>query len=661
MAGAGVSAGNPSALPGWNALNSAIIRALRGRLESALGRPNWLIHLDSFLEAERTANRFPPEYQAQLIEEMSGERYFRALQALDVEEINSAHDGIATLAAAGALRAVVTTNFDCLIERALQARSVRYDVGFDGPGFVTMEARLRNEQEVPLQVIKIHGSVEAHLSMIDTLKQRKLGRSRSLQACLNTLQPGYWLFLGFSAADLEGDEHYLGLISGAARGIGATYITRPKQPNPSGPPKLSKGAELLMQAYGDRGEVVVADIAVYLADVCSAIGAPKPTVIAGDEQLGLARFHEKLGMWADNLSASSAGLCLAAALEAVGDAESAVRILDRLVRKELYDERESADFRALQLHYGRLGGAWGRFVAVPDIGGAASNASVETVQSLARILNTELGFAASSWLPIVWLWLSNGDTATRSATALMAGFVNGVWNNSAPRTDEEAVDAWVSAVQVFVVNNGKMIGFVLDTGDDVLKRARRSGDVVRVARAIAMRLLALSQTNADVPSEASQYESEFAEAERVGDGFALGMRSLALGRWHVGPAGLALGRATDSEVVATRALEHLQHAVAAFQRQGMDPWVMYAVVQQAKAQADLHQFDEAHASLELVMTGIQRFPIWASHVHEAVGQAKAMRGDADAAESFHLAVKAADACGLLARRELLLEYLNAPP
>jgi hypothetical protein len=591
MAGAGVSAGNPSALPGWNALNSAITRTLRDRLETAVGRTDWLIKVESFLEAERTADRFPPEYQAQLIEEMSGERYFRALQALDVEEINSAHDGIATLAAAGALRGVVTTNFDCLIERALKARNVPYDVAFDETGFVAMEARLRNAQKPPLQVIKIHGSVSAHLSMIDTLKQRKRGRSRYLQACLNTLQTNYWLFLGFSAADLEGDAQYLGLISGAARGIGATYLARPERP------QLRKGAQLLVQAYGDRGEVVVADIAAHLADLCAAIGDLRPATIPADEKLGLARFHEKLGIWADHLSGSSAGLCLAAVLEAVGDAESAVRILDRLVREELRDERESADFRALQLHYGRLGAAWGRFVAVRDIGGAASNASVETVQSLGRILNSELGFAASSWLPILWLWRSNGDTATQLATALMAGFVDGVWKGSAPRTDEEAVDAWISAAQVFIVNaNEERIRCVLDTADDALERARRSGDVVRVARAIAMTLLALTDTTADVPSEAAQYGSEFAEAERVGDGFALGMRSLALGRWHVGPAGLALGRVTDSEVVAKRALEHLQHAVSVFQRQGMDPWVMYAVVQQVKAHADLLQFDEAATS-----------------------------------------------------------------
>ena len=66
-----------------------------------------------------------------------------------------------------------------------------------------------------LTVIKIHGCVSAHLSMIDTLKQRRCGRSEHLIRLLDDLREGHWIYLGFSAADLEGDTHYLGLIEGA--------------------------------------------------------------------------------------------------------------------------------------------------------------------------------------------------------------------------------------------------------------------------------------------------------------------------------------------------------------------------------------------------------------------------------------------------------------
>jgi hypothetical protein len=42
MAGAGVSAGPPSAVPSWYPLNTAIFRALRQRLEAGIDRPGWL-------------------------------------------------------------------------------------------------------------------------------------------------------------------------------------------------------------------------------------------------------------------------------------------------------------------------------------------------------------------------------------------------------------------------------------------------------------------------------------------------------------------------------------------------------------------------------------------------------------------------------------------
>ncbi len=83
FAGAGVSAARPSALPGWKPLNAAIFRALRLRLEGGIDRQDWLAEPEAYIDAERRADRFPPDYQAQVIEEMCGVRYFEALQALE--------------------------------------------------------------------------------------------------------------------------------------------------------------------------------------------------------------------------------------------------------------------------------------------------------------------------------------------------------------------------------------------------------------------------------------------------------------------------------------------------------------------------------------------------------------------------------------------------
>ncbi len=143
FAGAGVSAGKPSALPGWNETDHAIVRVLVHRLERGLDRPGWLKELIALTDTARKCGDFPPDYQAQIIEEMCGERYFRALQALDVDVVNSGHNGIAAIAAAGALAAIVTTNFDRLIERALDAYGVPYEVAFDDAGFRNTADRLR--------------------------------------------------------------------------------------------------------------------------------------------------------------------------------------------------------------------------------------------------------------------------------------------------------------------------------------------------------------------------------------------------------------------------------------------------------------------------------------------------------------------------------------
>jgi len=67
-----------------------------------------------------------------------GPDYFRVLQALDAEEWNGCHAAIAALAKAGLVAAIVTTNFDRLLERALEPRRV--------------DPRVRLVDEAPQQV-----------------------------------------------------------------------------------------------------------------------------------------------------------------------------------------------------------------------------------------------------------------------------------------------------------------------------------------------------------------------------------------------------------------------------------------------------------------------------------------------------------------------------
>jgi hypothetical protein len=336
--------------------------------------------------------------------------------------------------------------------------------------------------------------------MIDTLKQRRKGRSRAIEECLDGLFTSYWLYLGFSAADLETDRNYLGLLLGASRSRGATFVAYP------GRPVLGVGAQSLMEAYGELGNVIVADNGSYLAEICPCVRALEKIPLPDVTESGIKEFEEKLGLWASGLSLAVTGLCLAAILEAAGESESAVRILDRLARKEIFEERDTPDFQNLQLQYGRLGAAFGRFINVPDLNGMASNASLETVQSLLRLQETGCASRAMGWMPCLYLWLNNGEVATQISAQIMRGFLTGEWGSLTPQSDEYAVDAWLAAAQVCFVNSHKSTNDVVSaTFAEALARAKRSGDVVRTARVVALFLLAKAETSDDVPSLATEY------------------------------------------------------------------------------------------------------------------------------------------------------------
>ena len=639
MAGAGVSAGWPAAVPSWNPLNESIFHALRVRLAAGMEKPGVLEPLESSVTDARKGQQFPPDYQAQLIEEMCGMRYFQALQALDIEHGNAAHEAIAVLAAGGALRAVVTTNFDRLIERSLERCGVAFTPAFDEAGF----AALTSARDGPLPVIKVHGCVSSPESMVDTWKQRCRGRSQALIDVVAPLHDAFWMYAGFSAADLDDDDSYLGLLAGAQRSPGAVYIRFP------GDPDLGVGAQKLVAAYGDRGDAPIVDIADCLGDLGSAIGAPSAPAVPADAPLGRKEVEDGLARWAGGLSVAATGLCVAAVLEAVREGEQAAYLLDALVRKDgLRDERDTPDFRVLQLEYGRLGGALGRFTGMLDMQGAASNASVEVTQSLFRILDSDAGFIARAWLAPLYLWHGQGEAATAFAETIINGFIDGGWDGRQPRSDEEVVDAWMCAAQVLVFDADDHTTMALHgTAPKPIELAQATGDVVREARVAALHLLTLAETSEDLAVLAGSYDAVFEHVRRVNDGAAIGLRSLALGRWHVRG-----GR-------AQQALDELGNAWSAFRPLGMDPWVVYLRIQQLDALAQLGRLDEVNAGLDQLAPEMDRFPVLRSFFHWAVAQMQSDAGGGDAGATYRAAVDDAFASGLHHRHAVLAAALSA--
>ncbi len=365
----------------------------------------------------------------------------------------------------------------------------------------------------------------------------------------------------------------------------------------------------------------------------------------------------------ESLSLSEAGLCLAAITEALGEAENAARLLDRLVRDELVDERDTPPFHLLQLHYGRLGAALGRFIAVPDMEGAQSNISVETEQSLLRVLDlrNELRFAAATWLTLVWLWSGDGEQAVAEAAKLLLSLQHDPRSEVVPASDEEAVDAWLSAAQVaLVASDPALVGAVLGTAASVLTAARQSGDAVRLARAKALEILLSAATGEDAQALFNQSVAVFEDAARVKDGFTLGMLHLALGRWLVGGHRPQASESVGPESSSERALALLNIAIDSFHRQAMTPWELYAQIQAMKSVADLGTWDEvSRAENEIGATVETRFPILTSHLLEAHGQVLRMRGDEHADAVFLAACDAAEKTGLRARAQQLRNYVGA--
>lgn len=267
FAGAGVSVGEPTALPGWWDLNKAILQALYERVQREFGIAGDYGRI--LLEYRETAKAFPPDYQAQAMAECAGVSYFEALQALDVAVTNRCHRALAALATGKRLAAIVTTNFDALIESALDEAGVPYAVAFDQDGFERLAREAPHDDVLP--IIKIHGSVRSAASMIDTRKQRRRGRAPALIEILaSLLRRHLLLYVGFSGADFTHDRHYLGIWDAAEQSPGFCFLFQPGRP-PETP------VHELVEHYGKvKASLLEVDAADALESLGALLGVPDP-------------------------------------------------------------------------------------------------------------------------------------------------------------------------------------------------------------------------------------------------------------------------------------------------------------------------------------------------------------------------------------------------
>src|SRR5262245_59608577 len=259
--------GSPSSLPGWTEINDAFLE----NLALCVG-----VHTDGeiggdvvqlVLDRRATAGVAQPDLQAQLAEESLGEHYFALFRPLDIETWNDGHAAVAALAAGGHLKAIVTPNFDRLIELALDAAGVPHTVYCAPADFERLAVA---PPTGGLPVIKVHGSVERTGTMVDTLRQRVVGRPEELEAAVVRLFSEHAVLLvGFSGADLAYDPRYLGLHAGAGASPSFTVVNR------DGGEPTEALAELVGEA-GERARIVdgvLPDCLIALADALGREGA----------------------------------------------------------------------------------------------------------------------------------------------------------------------------------------------------------------------------------------------------------------------------------------------------------------------------------------------------------------------------------------------------
>jgi tetratricopeptide (TPR) repeat protein len=335
FAGAGISMGAPTNLPSWRDVNRIVVRSLAASAVSAVGEPLAAKAADLIL-ARHEQEKLPPEYQAQVLAESLHDRYFEVLQHLDSDRPNPTHLVIAWLARLGCVRAVITTNFDRVLEAAFAATGTSLHRCFQPEDFRALASDLTrfDKKDGPCHLLKLHGSVDDPATLIDTLAQRKRGLAAPVLDCVrHLLQSYHWLFLGFSGLDLEAERNYLALEQEAERAVGFTWFVREKtEPKPA--------VVRLKNIYGERGGLVSGGLPEWLLDFADLLSAEPRAWIdqhtrsapAVDDKANTVALENAATKWAADLTPSVSALSLTLLVFTCAEPQTAAQLAERIFR-----------------------------------------------------------------------------------------------------------------------------------------------------------------------------------------------------------------------------------------------------------------------------------------------------------------------------------------
>lgn len=632
LAGAGVSSASPTNLPGWIKINQMIVEALCMRIESYLDRKGYLDQIKESIDQRRANYLFPPDYQAQLLEEFAGPDYFRALQSLDVNVRNAGHDSLAYLARQGVLAAIVTTNFDRLIEQALDAVSVEYEVGFDAESYERCYKAIETGSNSKLQILKVHGCVSNANSLIDTLKQRLLGRNENLNRILDFLIERHpWLYAGFSAADLETDDDYLRIIPSADKSPGILYVQWP------GSKKMSVGATKLLEKYSEKAEKIVAELPDVLTTIVRVndTSAQLPFEMTSTVDTN-AVVRNTLAQWASKIHPASAVNCLAILCESNGMSNSAFELLHRFWKDVLSADREGEHFERYRQLHGRLGMGNGQLSILEDLN------TTKGEESLQNLLRRDHGGdpLAATWAGVAFMWAGNRKWSENLIFKHNDKFTADLFSK------EVSIDCWNAQAEVFYFFFEPER--ILQSWTECWKYAELAGDLPRQAKCGALTALHYAAFAPEHYEEFMNLAKHVLDrAARLNDPGIEGFLHLAAGRY--------LTRTNQKPTLAAEQLIAANHAMMAA---GRHPWALFAQIEYAKALADNHEMEKAATIINDANKKVDRWQILSIPHAEAVGQINMMLGmKTEARKAFENAIEFAILAEIPRMVEKLQKYL----
>jgi len=223
-------------------------------------------------------------FSESLVQTFAGDAWLDVLGVVDGEQPTATHRALAELGRRRVVSAIVSTNFDTLIERAFRDEALPLAVFADPRDYQRLGA------PATCALYKIHGSAKETSTIVDTVGQKLRGLALPVRTRIAELaRQHHVLVLGFSGADLAFSDDYLGIAEELTRGPGITWLVRAGDATPD-------RAARLVAAAGPRGAVVEGVLPDFLLTLLGAEVEAAERNPDAESQAG-ARIRSAVAAW----------------------------------------------------------------------------------------------------------------------------------------------------------------------------------------------------------------------------------------------------------------------------------------------------------------------------------------------------------------------------